>query len=713
MSTSIAVAPSYSKIISAYAKNGYALFKCNLMPDGTKVPIQGWRETENDILITPEELGDTFGINLGPDDLVLDYDPRRDAPGQNQLKEFMAKLGISHLETFIVKSGGVYFDKDGNKRPSGFHIYLKKPPGIKLTSRVPGFDAIELKTEGTFILGAGSVHNSGKFYTIYRGDLNNVLQCPKEILEYAEKALNYDEDGDSIESDDEATIQRFIRFCLHCDPAIEGEGGDERTLSVAREGYDYGLSEEAIYNVMLDNFNPRCQPEWDPLDLRVKVSNGFMYAKGVQGSKNPLNSFKEIEVAPKPKANSEQDKVRWDINKDGSMKANMLNLTNYFLIQPPDLVNPLLELVRYNEFSRTIEFTKPAPWHKKGDKKRWEDSDTLHLKNRLSRLNMSHFPTNLIAEGVMVEAQRHSYHPVKDYLESLNWDGKNRLDTFLSTYVGCEQNEYTKEVGKATLVGAVARIFEPGCDHHSMLILEGPQGNLKTTFIKTLGGQYYAEIPIDTRNKDTIQNMQGAWILEAAELEFMKGEELRAVRAFLTRATDEIRLPYERFTSQLPRQSIFMGTVNPDDTGEYLMDTTGNRRYWPVQTTTIDIKQLKKDRDQIFAEAVSVYKAGGFNYLVSEEVVALAKKEQDARTVKEEWTDIIDDWLKRMSKMRPEYLRTYDIASGALDIPAISLNKTVSNRISRAMKMLGYVRRQKRDGFDRLWYWIKDNLNDI
>jgi predicted P-loop ATPase len=709
-------------LISAYSRNGYALFNWTITSDGKKVPVEGWRKTENDPFLDSTSLSSTYGVNLQEDDCVLDVDPRRFKDGVNQLEEMWKLLKLPPSNTFIVKSGA-----------KGCHMYFKKPPGIKLCSRVPGFDAIEIKSAGQWVAGAGSLHNKGTHYLVLRGDLYAVEEAPGRFLEYSERANNYDVDGEQdFDDNDEGNRKRFILYCLHTAPAIEGEGGDLRTIQVAQEARDYGLDEHIALEIMLQNFNPRCQPEWSEDELQIKVSNAYMYAKGSKGSRNPIAAFESLPKKPKKdltfkEAQEEQlKKITWTVPIKDALKPVLSNISNYFLMpkflprnasaeeqkNAPD--NPLFELIRYNDFANTIEFMKAAPWHKKGELKlRWDDNDTLQVKNRLARIHTLFPSTQLITDAIIIEAQQRRYHPVLDYLEGLIWDGVSRLNTFLSRYVGSSQNLYTQEVGKSTLIGAVARIYKPGFKHDSMIILEGEQGNGKTEFVKTLGGEWYADIPIDTKNKDTIQNMQGAWILEASEMEFIRREEVKAFKAFLTRVRDDVRLPYGRFTSYLPRQSIFIGTVNPDATGEYLTDNTGNRRFWPVPTTKIDIEQLRIDRDQLFAEAVYLFKNGGYNYLRDSEVMNMATIEQELRSSKEAWGEIIEDWLARTITMQPKYLTTSHIAFGALNIQPIKYDKIVKNRVAQAMKSLGYEMHRTTVNRQRVYFWLKDNLKGV
>lgn len=230
-------------------------------------------------------------------------------------------------------------------------------------------------------------------------------------------------------------------------------------------------------------------------------------------------------------------------------------------------------------------------------------------------------------------------------------------------------------------------------------------------FVETWGGKYSTVLHIRTDangRKDTIQNMQGSWIIEAAEMEFTRYDDVQAIKAFLTVKTDKTRLPYERTARYFPRQSIFIGTVNPDASGEYLRDKTGNRRFLPVSCGWIDIDGLQRDRDQLFAEAVVMYRAGA-KPMLSEEGEAAAKIEQEARTMSDAWEEVISTWLETY-ELGEELLTLELIAGSALNSSASHLKYLDAIRVGTVMKNLGYKKEKKYDKNtkSRRWCWVKE-----
>jgi putative DNA primase/helicase len=227
-------------------------------------------------------------------------------------------------------------------------------------------------------------------------------------------------------------------------------------------------------------------------------------------------------------------------------------------------------------------------------------------------------------------------------LNSLVWDGKQRVSSWLSVYLGSENNAYTSAVGTCTLISGVARIFFPGCKVDQILLLEGPQGSLKSTFLLTLSGaEFFCDHISDIGSKDSRLELAGTWIFELAELDRVRRGELSRVKAFFTAQTDVFRPPYGRRSLRFPRTCIFCATTNDSSS---LVDETGNRRWWPVKVGHIDIPALARDRDMLWAEAVALYQAGEKWWLESPELNQIAAKEADLRYSPGLWDEEILNW---------------------------------------------------------------------
>lgn len=289
-------------------------------------------------------------------------------------------------------------------------------------------------------------------------------------------------------------------------------------------------------------------------------------------------------------------------------------------------------------------------------------------------------------------AQRDSFHPVLDYLDSLNWDGVPRLDDWLSQYGGAEDTPYTRAVGSLMLIAAVRRVRSPGCKFDEMLVLEGDQGTNKSSALAIMSVRddwFSDDLPLNADGKRVIESLAGRWIVEAAELKGMRKGDVEHLKAFLSRNTDRARMSYERLSTEVPRQCVIFGTTN---SSQYLRDGTGNRRFWPVRIARFDLEALKRDRDQLWAEAAH-REARGERIRLAEELWPLATAEQQKREVEDPYFLLLQEALEgRQGKIR---------ASDVWDIVGVlpaHRTQDHNSRIGEAMRHLGWKRDRLRFG---------------
>ena len=301
-------------------------------------------------------------------------------------------------------------------------------------------------------------------------------------------------------------------------------------------------------------------------------------------------------------------------------------------------------------------------------------------------------------------ARRNTFHPVCDYLDSLTWDGEPRLDRWLVTYCGADDNDYTHAVGAITLIAAVRRVRHPGVKFDEMLVLEGKQGSERSSLIAALPPDptwFSDDLPLNADGKRVIEQTAGKWIIEAAELSGMRKADVEHLKAMLSRQSDTARLAYGHNPTDRPRQFIPIGTTNNDT---YLKDVTGNRRFWPVAAPKVNVSEFKRDRDQIWAEA-SHREANGAS-IDLEGIVGNSLDEQQRRTVDDPWQELISDVLKDTKGK----LFSADLWR-IVDVDPAHRTQDHNTRIGNVMKVIGFERRRLRiDGEPEYCYVRGDKL---
>ncbi|MET3791794.1 VapE domain-containing protein [Aquamicrobium terrae] len=379
-------------------------------------------------------------------------------------------------------------------------------------------------------------------------------------------------------------------------------------------------------------------------------------------------------------------------------------------------------VLAFDEFAQGIVVRQPLPWDDTNATfpRPWEDADDIRTAEWLQLRGLNVAPT-VVSRAVGAVARELRIHPVRDWLDTLTWDGTPRIETWTSAYLGAEPTAFHHTVGALWLISAVARIYRPGVKADHMLILEGPQGARKSTAIKVLAGEdwFTDELP-ELGSKDAAIHMQGVWIVEIAELDAIGRAEVSRIKAFLTRTTDRFRPPYGRYTVEVPRQCVFAGTVNPDT---YLRDETGNRRFWPLRCGTIDIAALARDRDQLWAEAVHHFREGAIWWIEDAAILAEAAAAQEARYQADAWDARIDRWLTHETRSvnrghagyddwqdeefeRPEPIRDVsvgEILEGALGIEPAKWTKGDQMRVGAWLKSRDWERYRSRTGAAREW----------
>lgn len=366
-------------------------------------------------------------------------------------------------------------------------------------------------------------------------------------------------------------------------------------------------------------------------------------------------------------------------------------------------------LFKRNEFTMIDHFGMDTPW---GAKKGHEvnDRDLVFIKHWLSTHYRFEPSTQVIMEAMIQIAGQNCYHPIRNYLRDLEWDGVARIDRWLETYMNAEgPKPYLRAVGPKTLIAMVARVMRPGCKFDNVLILEGPQGCGKSTAVRILADPWGSDAMISIGDKDAILAMRLAWVMELGELSSMRKADVDQLKQFISQPTDRIRVPYGKLTETFPRQSIFIGTTN---SSEYLKDTTGNRRFWPVSVRDCDLEALSRDRDQLLAEAKVAYDLGETIYL-PKETEKVAQGEQAGRVFVDEWRYQLSDFLNNPKAEFPKSGFTLtDLFSDFGPWPHTSCDKASQMRAADVCRSLGLSKKRvQRNGVQKMLWTKNDDLH--
>lgn len=307
--------------------------------------------------------------------------------------------------------------------------------------------------------------------------------------------------------------------------------------------------------------------------------------------------------------------------------------------------------------------------------------------------------TTMVREALVHVAREAGFHRVREYLEGLEWDGTLRAETWLSTYLGVEDTPLHREYALRFLIGAVARVLDPGCKVDTTLTLAGPQGAGKSTTFSILAvrPEWFCDSALHFGNKDAYENLRGVWLYELAELDSLRRSRSSAIKAFLSARIDHYRPSYGRNKIEVPRQNVFVGSTNEE---EFLKDTTGSRRFWPVSIVRCDRDALLRDRDQLWAEAVMHYRAGEPWWLSEDGERARVEASERFREV-DAWEQPIIEWLKRQTGP----FSVADLLDGAIKKETAHQARGDTMRAAGILAQLGYSKKQRRIGGRRAMYW--------
>ncbi len=506
----------------------------------------------------------------------------------------------------------------------------------------------------------------------------------------------------------------------------DGKNCEDRSaglFTAAGALYRLGFSDEEILSVLTDknNFLGSVAFEHRKTDSRKAAMDWILKytLPKAKDANDPKRDF-EFDYVEAPKLSPEETKIQMEeierdtpwqsyLERGGKQSGFKIKntLKNVVLILESVVgKNVFIE----NEFSGLDIYGLDTPWGgKEGAEIR--DKDIVQIKYWIAETFKFEATSDRIIEAVCLIADNNKFHPVRDWLRTLKWDGKERVDTWMKDYLQAKAPEpYLTHVSRKTLCAMIARVMNPGTKFDQVLILEGKQGIGKSTAVRKLASdEWFTDAHLNIADKDAILYMKSAWIIELGELSSFNKTEINQLKEFISRSSDRIRVPYGRRMENFPRQCIFIGTTNND---EFLKDETGNRRFWPVEVGDCDFEKLALVREQLFAEAFIMWEFGEPLYLSDKRSQTQAGEVQATKVVHDALDETFHDFAERNAnkpkerQFNLECFQMKDLFQEDGPFFNLKMNMPEQKRVAILLKKMGYKKttiRTKKGKFEKRW----------
>jgi hypothetical protein len=585
---------------------------------------------------------------------------------------------------------------------------------------------MDVRADGGFVVGPGSLHRSGFVYERV-GDWPPVTDLPQFNPDWLATDHAAPQPSGPLPTpfppgaeEHGRVVGRARAYLAALPSAVQGQGGDLQTLKAAcRIVRGFDLSDSEALELLRD-WNTGCVPPWSEADLVRKIRSARQYGREpVGGLRNtplpksvsrssrehlrPSVATPRINTAPlgeadprPPAARGPDTDAAWVRDPRGAVVANNLDNIRVGLAR--------LGIVMTSDTFQRQLCLNGVPL---------DDADIDRIWVRFND-SFGFRPGKDVLRTVLVtEGDASPVHPVREYLDSLEWDGTPRLDRWLVTYAGAVDSPYVQAVGALPLVAAVRRVRQPGAKFDELLILESTQGAGKSSALRALCPRedwFGDDLPLGVDSKQVIERTAGRWLIEAAELHGNRGREVEQLKAFLSRQTDgPVRLAYARLSTSVPRQFVLIGTTNARTA--YLKDTTGARRFWPVRVGTFDIEALVRHRDQIWAEAAA-REAAGASIRLNSAMWDAATAEQEGRRATDPWEDILAPLLDGDGITSPEQVPVSAVWD-ALGLPNAYRDNRAADRVAAIAQRHGFTRKGKvRLGASTVRVWKREETTE-
>ena len=620
--------PSMYDAAIEYAKKGFAVFplkyrdKVPLTRNGCKdattdaAQIKAWWQkypNANIGLATGSVSQNVFVIDL-------DIDEDRGIDGYHSLEDWQREHG-DFPETWTAITGR-----------GGYHLYYRGNGKIK--NRAGIIDGVDIRGNGGYVVAPPSIHKNGRRYEWeYSPDEFEIAKADNNV----EYFLSHDDQ------------KQGTAFTM---PNIVAAGQRNQMLfRFACMMQAKGASDQSVFAATMAENESSCSPPLTEQEVRIIVSSATKYDKG-----KPIHIDSEG-VATRENKDDVIGNPEWVLNfldcnhdKDWNIKSLKQFVHNFEIVMDKD--DRFAGKIRFNEFAQQLYLCGNVPWEKEDNCRAWSSHDDSALFS-LIQADYGLKSRQDFADALKNVSMRNKFHPVRELLDSLTWDGKEHIRSLLPEYLGAEDSDYTYQVMRLWMLGAVSRVYKPGSKFDYTIILQGSQGIGKSTFLKLMAlDDSWFNDSLDSLDSDkAVQSLTGSWIIELAELKSLARTAggVESVKRFLTATQDKYRIPYERRADTFYRQCVFAGTTNKDD---FLQDETGNRRFLIVQTgvkkpsKSLFVPEIMDTIKQAWAEAVHIWKNEKPQLILPEAYMQEAKELQEANMADDGKRGIIQEYLE-------------------------------------------------------------------
>ena len=620
--------PSMYDAAIEYAKKGFAVFplkyrdKVPLTRNGCKdattdaAQIKAWWQkypNANIGLATGSVSQNVFVIDL-------DIDEDRGIDGYHSLEDWQREHG-DFPETWTAITGR-----------GGYHLYYRGNGKIK--NRAGIIDGVDIRGNGGYVVAPPSIHKNGNRYEWeYSPDEFEIAKADNNVKYF----LNHDDQ------------KQNAAFTM---PNIVAAGQRNQMLfRFACMMQAKGASDQSVFAATMAENESTCSPPLTEQEVRIIVSSATKYDKG-----KPIHIDSEG-VATRENKDDVIGNPEWVLNfldcnhdKDGNIKSVKQFVHNFEIVMDKD--DRFAGKIRFNEFAQQLYLCGNVPWEKEDNCRAWSSHDDSALFS-LIQADYGLKSRQDFADALKNVSMRNKFHPVRELLDSLTWDGKEHIRSLLPEYLGAEDSDYTYQVMRLWMLGAVSRVYKPGSKFDYTIILQGSQGIGKSTFLKLMAlDDSWFNDSLDSLDSDkAVQSLTGSWIIELAELKSLARTAggVESVKRFLTATQDKYRIPYERRADTFYRQCVFAGTTNKDD---FLQDETGNRRFLIVQTgvkkpsKSLFVPEIMDAIKLAWAEAVHIWKNEKPQLILPEAYMQEAKELQEANMADDGKRGIIQEYLE-------------------------------------------------------------------